>query len=66
MQRKKITTPFHEKYFDRQSSGALVGIYGNSGGVKSKEEVNREVAKYLKMKWGKLNATDLFLVLANT
>jgi len=55
----------HEKYFDRQSSGALIGIYANSE-VKSKEEVNREVAKYLKIKWGKLNATDLFLVLVNT
>ena len=64
MQRKSPNL-YHEKYFDRQSSGALIGIYANSE-VKSKEEVNREVAKYLKIKWGKLNATDLFLVLVNT
>jgi hypothetical protein len=62
---RKSPNLHHERYFDRQSSGALIGIYANSE-VKPKEEVNREVAKYLKIKWGKLNATDLYLVLANT
>ena len=62
---RKSPNLHHERYFDRQSSGALIDIYAKSE-VKPKEEVNREVAKYLKIKWGKLNATDLYLVLANT